>query len=67
MISSGFLNGTVDSNLQDAAIFLEHRLQFSPQWSVLYGLRGDLVQLNDSDPLGRSGLRRDLRGADATT
>jgi outer membrane receptor protein involved in Fe transport len=49
---SGFLNGTVDSNLQDAAIFLEHRLQFSPQWSVLYGLRGDVVQLNYSDPLG---------------
>jgi outer membrane receptor protein involved in Fe transport len=49
---SGFLNGTVDSNLQDAAIFLEHRMQFSPQWSVLYGLRGDLVQMNYSDPLG---------------
>jgi outer membrane receptor protein involved in Fe transport len=49
---SGFLSGTVDSNLQDAAIFLEHRLQFSPQWSVLYGLRGDVVQLNYSDPLG---------------
>ncbi|MHB8476876.1 MAG: TonB-dependent receptor [Steroidobacteraceae bacterium] len=48
----GFLNGTVDSNLQDAAIFLEHRMQFSPQWSVLYGLRGDVVQLNYSDPLG---------------
>ena len=49
---SGFLNGTVDSNLQDAAIFLEHQMKFSPEWSVLYGLRGDLVQLNDSDPLG---------------
>jgi outer membrane receptor protein involved in Fe transport len=49
---SGFLNGTVDSNLQDAAIFLEHRMEFSPQWSVLYGLRGDVVQLNYSDPLG---------------
>jgi outer membrane receptor protein involved in Fe transport len=48
----GFLNGTVDSNLQDAAIFLEHRIKFSPEWSVLYGLRGDLVQLNYSDPLG---------------
>ena len=44
-------NATIDSNLQDAAIFLEHRLTFSPEWSVLYGLRGDLVQLNDSDPL----------------
>jgi outer membrane receptor protein involved in Fe transport len=49
---SGFLNGTVDSNLQDAAIFLEHQMKFSPEWSVLYGLRGDLVQLNYSDPLG---------------
>ena len=42
---------SINSNLQDAAIFLEHRMQFSPQWSLLYGLRGDLVQLNDSDPL----------------
>jgi len=45
-------NGSVDSNLQDGAIFLEHRMQFSPQWSVLYGLRGDVVQLNECDPLG---------------
>ncbi len=52
----GFLNGTADSNLKDAAIFLEHRLKFSPQWSVLYGVRGDLVQLNYSDPLGGPGL-----------
>jgi outer membrane receptor protein involved in Fe transport len=48
----GFENGTADSNLKDAAIFLEHRIQFSPQWSVLYGLRGDAVQLDYSDPLG---------------
>ena len=53
-------NGTIDSNLQDGAIFLEHRLQFSPQWSVLYGLRGDLVQLNDSDPLYQQGLAAGL-------
>ncbi|HTC52048.1 MAG TPA: TonB-dependent receptor [Steroidobacteraceae bacterium] len=44
-------NTSVDSNLQDAAVFLEHRLQFSSQWSMLYGLRADAVQLNDSDPL----------------
>ena len=49
-------NATIDSNLQDGAIFLEHRLEFSPKWSVLYGLRGDLVQLNDSDPLYTQGL-----------
>jgi outer membrane receptor protein involved in Fe transport len=44
-------NTSINSNLRDAAIFLEHRMQFSPQWSLMYGLRGDLVQLNDSDPL----------------
>src|SRR6202044_675035 len=48
---AAYPSASIDSNLQDAAIFLEHRLTFSPQWSVLYGLRGDLVQLNDSDPL----------------
>ena len=52
-------NATIDSNLQDGAIFLEHRMQFSPQWSLMYGLRGDLVQLNDSDPLYAQGLRPD--------
>jgi outer membrane receptor protein involved in Fe transport len=53
-------NGTIDSNLQDAAVFIEHRMQFSPQWSVMYGLRGDLVQLNDSDPLYDAGLAAGL-------
>lgn len=51
-----FLNDSAISNLQDGAVFLEHRLVFSPTWSVLYGLRGDLVQLNYADPLGGSGL-----------
>jgi outer membrane receptor protein involved in Fe transport len=51
-----YLNDTILSNLQDAAIFLEHRMQFSPQWSVLYGLRGDVVQLNEADPLGPPGI-----------
>jgi outer membrane receptor protein involved in Fe transport len=50
-----FPNGSIDSNLQDAAIFLEHRIKFSPQWSVLYGLREDAVQLNQADPLGVPG------------
>jgi outer membrane receptor protein involved in Fe transport len=55
-----YLNGSVLSNLQDAAAFLEHRMQFSPQWSVLYGLRGDVVQLNETDPLGGTGVLFDL-------
>jgi outer membrane receptor protein involved in Fe transport len=60
-------NGSVDSNLQDAAIFLEHRMQFSPQWSVLYGLRGDVVQLNEKDPLGGTGLLNGLPQSVATS
>ncbi len=46
------LNATIDSNLNDLAVFFEHRIQIVPQLSLLYGLRGDIVQLNDSDPLG---------------
>jgi outer membrane receptor protein involved in Fe transport len=55
-----FLNDSVDQNLQDAAIFLENRMVLSPQWSVLTGLRGDLVQLDYSDPLGGPGLYNGL-------
>jgi outer membrane receptor protein involved in Fe transport len=61
-----FPNGSVISNLQDAAIFVEHRLQFSPEWSVLYGLRGDVVQLNETDPLGGTGLVNGLPQKEAT-
>jgi outer membrane receptor protein involved in Fe transport len=45
------LDQSVVDNLQDGAIFLEHRIQFSPEWSLLYGLREDIVQLNEADPL----------------
>ena len=51
----GYPSFSVDSDLRDVAVFLEHRIQFSPQWSLMYGLRGDLVQLNDSDPLYTEG------------
>ncbi len=61
-----YLSGSIISNLQDAAIFLEHRLTFSPQWSVLYGLRGDLVQLNEADPLGGTGLYDGLPQKEST-
>jgi outer membrane receptor protein involved in Fe transport len=50
-----FANNSVIDNLKDAALFFEHRLQLSPQWSVLYGLREDVVQLNEDDPLGNLG------------
>jgi outer membrane receptor protein involved in Fe transport len=41
---------SVVSNLEDAAIFFEHRIEVSKQLSVLYGLRADVVQLNEADP-----------------
>ena len=55
-----YLNDSAISDLRDGAIFLEHRMAFSPQWSVLYGLRGDAVQLNYADPLGGAGLYHGL-------
>ncbi len=61
------LNSSVISNLQDAAAFLEHRLQFSPQWSAMYGVRGDLVQLNEADPLGGPGLLDGLPQSESTS
>ena len=46
-----YLNNSIDSNLSDAAVFLEHRMEFSPQLSVMYGLRADVVKLHESDPI----------------
>jgi len=45
-------NSTVNSDLYDAGLFLEHRIQVTPEFSFLYGLRGDLVHLEEYDPLG---------------
>jgi hypothetical protein len=49
---SGAYDASIISNLSDIGAFMEHRLQWGPQLSLLYGLRGDLVQLNEADPLG---------------
>ncbi len=46
-----YLNDSIDSNLLDAALFLEHRMEFSPQFSLMYGLRADVVKLHESDPI----------------
>jgi iron complex outermembrane receptor protein len=63
---SYFLNGSIISDLQDAAIFLEHRIQFTPQLSALYGVREDVVQLNEADPLGGPGLYDGLPQSEST-
>lgn len=40
------------SDLIDGAVFFQHRIEFSPEFSVLYGGRIDLVQDHTYDPLG---------------
>ena len=40
------------SDLYDTGVFFQHRMEFSPQFSVLYGGRIDLVQNHSFDPLG---------------
>jgi hypothetical protein len=39
------------SDLYDTAVFFQHRIEFSPQFSALYGGRIDLVQDHSFDPL----------------
>ena len=48
-------NDSVDSDLADAALFLEHRIVLSPQLNVLYGARADFVKLNEKDPFDTAG------------
>jgi len=40
------------SDLFDTGFFVQHRMEFSPQLSLLYGGRIDLVQNHSFDPLG---------------
>ena len=43
---------TNESDLVDLGLFFEHKIQFTPEFSLLYGLRGDLMQADEHDPLG---------------
>jgi outer membrane receptor protein involved in Fe transport len=40
------------SNLWDAAVFFQDRMEFNPQWSVLFGARIDAIQNHTHDPFG---------------
>jgi outer membrane receptor protein involved in Fe transport len=44
-------NGGI-SDLYDTAFFIQHRVEFSPQFSALYGGRIDVVQAHTHDQLG---------------
>jgi outer membrane receptor for monomeric catechols len=43
---------TNESDLTDLGTFFEHKLAITPELSILYGLRGDIVQADEHDPLG---------------
>ena len=61
-----YLDSTINSNLTDAAAFLEHRIELTPTASVMYGLRADAVHLIESDPLGGTGLYAGLPATAST-
>ena len=48
-------NESVDSDLADAAVFLEHRIAVSPRLNFMYGARADFVKLNEKDPFDTAG------------
>ncbi len=62
----GYQNSTINSNLTDVAAFVEHRIEVTPEASVLYGLRGDAVRLIESDPLGGPGYFNGLPATAST-
>jgi hypothetical protein len=43
---------TNESDLYDLGLFFEHKIEITPQVSILYGLRGDVVKADEHDPLG---------------
>ncbi len=47
---------TVISDLTDLGVFIEDRVELTPELSVLFGGRGDFVQNDAKDPLGGPGL-----------
>jgi len=61
-----FPANTINSNLTDLAVFLEHRIELTPNASIMYGLRMDAVHLIESDPLGGPGLFNGLPAATST-
>jgi outer membrane receptor for ferrienterochelin and colicin len=44
--------GTIDETAYEGSAFFQHNIAFTPQWSLLYGLRGDMIydQVTDSLP-----------------
>jgi len=64
--NSIFANSTINSNLSDAALFLEDRVELTQRLAVMYGLRMDAVHLVESDPLGGAGYFNGLPEEETT-
>ena len=45
------LSDTTDSNSYQSGVFLQHEIRFTPQWSVMAGVRGDEYYVTAKDPI----------------
>lgn len=54
------LSDTTDSNSVQGGVFVQHEIRFTPQWSVMAGVRGDEYYVTARDPIpppGQSAAR----------
>ena len=49
------LSDTTDSTSYQTGLFYQHRIEFSPQWSLTAGVRGDWYRVTAKDPLAPPG------------
>ncbi len=59
-------NASINSDLSDVGLFLEHRIAVMPQLNVLYGVRADFVHLNEKDPLAIDAIEDPVVTTDAS-
>ncbi|TAL97451.1 MAG: TonB-dependent receptor, partial [Rhodanobacter sp.] len=45
------LSDTTDSNSYQSGVFVQHEIRFTPQWSVMAGVRGDEYYVTAKDPI----------------
>jgi hypothetical protein len=43
--------GTLGESAYDTSVFFQHNINFTPKWSLLYGVRGDMLFDDIFDPL----------------
>jgi outer membrane receptor protein involved in Fe transport len=48
--------GSIDESAYEGSAFFQHNITFTPQWSLLYGLRGDMIYDDIKDSLPATGF-----------